>query len=104
MDQDDAAHVRSIRAAIQAERKLIADLDSKVKAPGLKVYLEQAASLLDFAEFGVLDPKLLQEPRSKAALSSWIGNAEKFLRYGIDQRGYVDEVLKTYGPDVRAFP
>ena len=104
MNQGAAARIEAIRTAVQQERKRIGNLESKLKDPNLMGLTKRTSSLLTDIELFFLDTKIINEPRSAAALSSWLGNAEGVLQFAIDQRKYLEDVLAKYGPDVRSFP
>jgi hypothetical protein len=101
---NSTARVRKIRSTIQAERALISALTGRLTDPKAKALVKPASDLLTFAELGFLDQKILQVPRSPAALSGWLAQAEKFLRLAVEHREYVEGLASKLGPDMKVFP
>lgn len=91
--------VQEIRSRVVAERALIADLDGRIKDSYLKRQLQFALCTLDDVENFFLG-KALQEPRTLAAESAWVGYAEQVFQIAVQQRKVVDELVARFGPSL----
>ena len=91
--------VQEIRSKVVAERALIADLNDRIKDSYLKRQLQFALCTLDDVE-NVFLGKALQEPRTPAAESAWIGYTEQVFQIAVQQRKVVDELIAKFGPSL----
>jgi len=98
MNVESNPHVQDIRARVARERTVIAELSPKLG--DLKQLLKHAEHRLDDVE-GFFLGKVLQEPRTPQALAIWLGNAELVLQMAVQQREYVEGLVKKYGADAK---
>jgi hypothetical protein len=100
MPKDASNRIEVIRAKVREERAALSEISRKVSAD-LKRLIKPAAHRLDDVEGFFLDRKILSEPRTAAALSRWLDNADRVLRQAIQHRKYVEGLVKKFGPDAR---
>ncbi len=95
--------VRKIRSRVLAERALISDLDGQLTDNYLKQLLQRASYTLDDVE-NVFLGSALQEPRTPAAESTWLGYTEFVLEMiAVPQRKVVQDIVAKFGPNAQSF-
>jgi hypothetical protein len=100
MPKDATNRIEAIRAKAREERAALSKISGKVSAD-LKRLFTPAVQRLDDVEKLFLDRKILGEPRTAAALARWLDNADRVLRQAIQDRKYVEGLVKKLGPDPR---
>jgi hypothetical protein len=100
MPKNSSNRIEAIRAKVREERAALSEMSSKVSAD-VKRLMKPASQWLDDVEGFFLDRKVLNEPRTPAALARWLDNADRVLRQAIQHRKYVEGLVKKCGPDAR---
>jgi hypothetical protein len=98
-DGDDL--IQQIRARLRTERKLISDLDAKIKHDSIKQLLKRPSDSLDDVE-NVFLRSAERDRRTPEALQKWLSNTDLVFQIVAQQRKVVEAALATYGPDVVA--
>jgi hypothetical protein len=96
--------IQKIRAKRIEEKELVSTLNDTLTDARLKATLKLASNWLDDVETFFLNTKILKEPRSDAALAAWLGQAEIVLQNAVQQRKFVEDIVKTSGPNARTIP
>jgi hypothetical protein len=96
--------IQKILARILEEKGLVSNLDNTLTDAHLKALLKRASNSLGDVENLFLDTKILQETRTDAALADWLGQAERELQHAVQQRKFVEDIVKKYGPNARTIP
>ena len=99
MDAAVEQRIQTIWRTVRQERAALAALSEKLT--DLKELLKPAHNLLDDVEHFFLDAATLAEPRTPAGLARWLDQTLFVLQRAIQQREYVDELVKKYGPNAR---
>jgi hypothetical protein len=100
MPNEANKRINAIRANTREERAALSEMSGGVSAD-LKRLIRPAVRRLDYIEEVFLDRKLLGEPRTAAALARWLDHADRMLREAIQDRKYVEGLVKKLGPDAR---
>jgi hypothetical protein len=95
--------IQQVRERLRAERKLVAELDAKLKQDSLKQLLKRASNSLDDVE-GFFLRSAEKEQRTPEALRKWLSNTDLIFRVAAQQRKIVENAVATYGPDAVAIP
>jgi hypothetical protein len=96
MPSEGNDRVEKIRAKVCAERRLISDLDGKIKDASIKQLLQRASCSLDDVQFLVRSSLQAQTP---AYVSMWLSSAEVVVQIAAQQRKVVEDIVAKYGPD-----
>jgi hypothetical protein len=96
--------IQKIRDRRMEEKQLVSTLDGTLTDAHLKAILKLASNWLDDVETFFLDTKILQEPRRDSALAAWLDQAERVLQNAVQQRKFVEDIVKTYGVNARIIP
>jgi hypothetical protein len=91
--------IKLIRMGVCQERAALSTLRSQLS--DLKDLLTPCSDLLDDVDHFFLDPKTLAEPRFPRDLERWLDQAVFVLQRAIQQREYVEEFVRKYGPNAR---
>jgi hypothetical protein len=102
MQNEANERVKTMRSRVGEDRVLLSMLDSVLTDAHLKQVLKRASNMLDDVEYLFLDAKILKEPRTAAALTKWLGQGEKVLQFAVQQREFIEDIVETFGPNVRA--
>jgi uncharacterized protein YeeX (DUF496 family) len=98
---DNDKLIRQVRTRLHAERKLVSDLDPKIKHDSIRQLLRRASSSLDDVD-NIFLRSAEQERRTPDALRRWLGNTYLIFHIAAQQRRVVKGALAMYGPDVMA--
>jgi hypothetical protein len=96
--------IQKIRSSILEEKRLISNLTQMIIDAHLKDILTLASNWLGDVETHFLNSKILQEPRTEAALALWLGQAERLLQNAMQQRQFVEDIVQKYGQNARTIP
>jgi hypothetical protein len=96
--------IQKIRSSILEEDRLVSNLIHTLTDAHLKEVLTLASNWLGDVETYFLNTKILQEPRTEAALALWLGQAERLLQNARQQRQFVEDIVKKYGQNARTIP
>jgi hypothetical protein len=102
LQNDIDQRIQRIQNKMQEERALVSSVDSNITDNYLKNVLNLALSELGDVEYFFLNPEILREPRTAAAFGSWLGQAEKVLQLAVQQREFVEDIVKKLGANARA--
>jgi hypothetical protein len=84
-NESAAQRIRMIRSRVREERQLVSKLNGVVTDANLRRMLRLPVNMLDRVETFFLNPKILQEDRSPAALARWLREAERILQLASQQ-------------------
>jgi hypothetical protein len=101
MDPVAAKRVAKIKAAVQSERKLIAELAGQISEGRARDLLKPASNLLDDVEEFFLNAKTLAETRAPDRMAAWLDGAELVLRDARECRDTVQGLVAEFGPDMK---
>jgi hypothetical protein len=102
MNNEDGALIQGIRDHVNAERRLIAEVEAKINHPSMKPLLKRASDTLDDVE-SVFLRGAEKEPRSSDGLRKWLSGTPAMFTIAEQQRKVVEDAIANYGPDVMAF-
>jgi hypothetical protein len=102
MQQTDK--IERLRSSIREEKGIILKLDETIADAGLKATLNLASNWLGDVENFFLNTKTLQEPSTERALADWLSQAERVVQNAVQQRKFVEDIVKKYGPNARTIP
>src|SRR5271166_5419391 len=100
-NESAAQRIRMIRSRVREERQLVSKLNGVVTDANLRRMLRLPVNMLDRVETFFLNPKILQEDRSPAALARWLREAERILQLASQQRKSFELIIERFGPDAR---
>lgn len=102
MQQTD--QIERLRSSVREEKGIISRLDETITDAGLKAILNLASNWLGDVENFFLNTKILQEPRTERALANWLSQAERVVQNAVQQRKFVEDIVKKYGANARTIP
>jgi hypothetical protein len=97
--QTDDERIDAIRQRVHAERALAYALSQQLT--GLRDLLKPCNNLLDDVSFFFLDEVTLNEMKSTEAMKRWLDKAEYALKRAIEQREFIDHLVRQYGTNAQ---
>jgi len=101
MNNEAQELIEQKQVLLRAERKLVADLESRLKNDSMKQLLKRAANSLDDIE-QIFLRSAEQERRTSDALRKWLGFTDVIFHIAAQQRRVVEDAVSAYGSDVVA--
>jgi hypothetical protein len=88
--------IQQIRDRLRTERKLVSELDAKIKHDSIRPLLKRASDSLDDVE-NIFLRSAEQERRTAEALRKWLSNTDLIFHIAAQHRKVVEDALATYG-------